>query len=163
MSRTENWLKKVLVAGGILLSVSACDTVSVKADAPNPEQDRSELKEMADAQPMGRQLMERYSPESRGDKVRGSQLFVGLCSGCHSAEHDNTIVRYLDGFRAGGKTPPNFAEKNYDAKEAKDYLFLKVKYGGKKEVVAHSMPSWEGVLNDQDINDLVTYIMSLSK
>lgn len=162
MSISENWLKNVLVAGSILLSVTACGTVSVKADAPNPEQDRSDLEEIKPT-PLSHQLVERYSPESKGDKLRGSQLFVGLCSGCHSAEHDNTIVRYLDGFRAGGSTPPNFAEKNYDPKEAKDYLFLKVKYGGKQEVVAHSMPSWEGVLNDQDINDLVTYIMSLSK
>lgn len=156
------WLKplKLGAVSSLIVFLAACSSLSLTADVPDEEKEASEL---ATSEPFSNQLIERYSPGARGDVNRGKILFTSLCSGCHSDEKDRSMTKYLDGFSEDGAQPPNFTRKQYDSTGSKDYLFLKVKYGGKKRVLAHSMPAWGEVLEDSDINDLVSYVMSVAQ
>lgn len=162
----KNWKEfgfkgwKWMSISGLVFFMSACSSLSLTADMPEEHESSDE---MAVSEPFSNQLIERYSPGARGNVERGKVLFTSLCSGCHSDEEDRSMTKYLDGFSSDGAQPPNFTRKQYDSTGSKDYLFLKVKYGGKKRVLAHSMPAWGEVLEDSDINDLVSYVMSIAQ
>lgn len=150
---------------GLGLLVAGCASFDFKADVP-PEEDARVEKDVLEAtppDPLSVQLTEHYKPQVKGDVKRGEALFKALCSSCHVEASERSMVKFLSGYRKDGRLPPSFKSKEYDADHATDYLFLKIKYGGKKTVTAHSMPSWESVLSDEDINDLVAYVMHLAK
>lgn len=158
----NEWLRaaKYALVSSLIFFLSACSSLSLTADVPDEDK---KARDLATSEPFSNQLIERYSPGARGDMKRGKILFDSLCSGCHSDEKDRSMTKYLDGFSENGAQPPNFTRKQYESTGSKDYLFLKVKYGGKKRVLAHSMPAWGEVLEDSDINDLVSYVMSVAQ
>ena len=101
-------------------------------------------------------------PDRAGNQARGEGLFAALCQGCHESQSPASMNSVL-GTHVRGQTvkPPPLKCRGGARSLSKHYVFATIKYGGRTEVSAHSMPAWDGVLSDEDIGDLVAYIVSL--
>lgn len=98
----------------------------------------------------------------RGNPQRGETLFTSLCSGCHVHGRLSNVAKTIRDATAGGApVPPHLSCERFQYENSEAYLAATIKYGGRPEFEAHSMPAWQGVLNDEDIADLVAYIVSI--
>ena len=57
--------------------------------------------------------------------------------------------------------PPKLACERFQFSYSEAYIAATIKHGGRPQFKAHSMPAWEGVLSDEDVADLVAYIVSI--
>ncbi len=93
------------------------------------------------------------TPAAYGNTVVGKILFLEHCAECHGEKGDGqgAVGVYLEGQR-----PANLLGENTRAR-SNDALFEIIQYG-----VHLEMPSWEGVLKDQEILSIVDYLRVLA-
>lgn len=94
-----------------------------------------------------------FVPTVYGHAEEGKTLFGEHCVECHGTEGDGrgAIGPYLNGQR-----PANLLAETTQARSDQE-LFEIIKYG-----VHLEMPTWEDILNDQDIRNVVLYLRDLA-
>jgi mono/diheme cytochrome c family protein len=98
----------------------------------------------------------------KGNSQRGETLFTSLCSSCHVHGRLSNVAKTIrDATSGGAPVPPHLSCERFQYSNSEAYLAATIKYGGRPEFQAHSMPAWQGVLNDEDVADLVAYIVSI--
>lgn len=85
----------------------------------------------------------------------GEMLYRANCSSCHG------ITGEGDGPASGGLDPPpqNLAEKHSNLSDA--YLFWRISEGGLMEPFNSLMPGWKGLMSEEKIWQVITYIRTL--
>lgn len=87
--------------------------------------------------------------------ARGKHTFVKYCSKCHGKEADG---RGRDAYKYK-PMPTNF----HIALAARPYMVEITKKGGKAMHRSDNMPDWGDDLSNQQIEEVVSYLMSLRK
>lgn len=112
--------------------------------------------------PLAYDVLDVSQREMKGDLQRGETLFTSLCSSCHvHGRRSNLALSIREATAGGAPVPPHLSCERFQYANSEVYLAATIKYGGRPEFEAHSMPAWQGVLNDEDIADLVAYIVSI--
>ena len=95
---------------------------------------------------------------SAGDAAKGKQKYQELCAACHgqSGKGDGPTAAALP------VKPRDHTNATYMSKLTDQQLFKTIKEGGEAMGKSPLMPKWAGILNDQQIEDLVAYVRSLS-
>ncbi len=100
-----------------------------------------------------------------GDITRGQNMFLSLCSGCHVHARRSEfalLIRQAESQGMEPTIPPQLSCEQYQESLSQEYLAATIEYGMHNDSVpAHSMPAWRHVLNDQDVADLVAYIVTI--
>ncbi len=89
------------------------------------------------------------------DRERGQGLFVKHCSGCHGPEGRGaakTFMPHVD----------TLTRKGYIDLLPDEYIVTVIAEGGPVVGKSGYMPAWSSVLSDQDIQDIVMFIRSLT-
>jgi len=88
---------------------------------------------------------------------RGEELYHYNCAACHgdTAFGNGSIGESLD------PPPANLAVAVNETK--KNYLFWRIAKGGILEPFNSAMPSWDAVLTDQEIWEVVSFLHTLSE
>jgi mono/diheme cytochrome c family protein len=91
-------------------------------------------------------------PESA---VAGEIIYEANCSACHGFTGEG------DGPAAGGLNPApgNLAERQENLSDA--YLFWRISEGGLMEPFNSVMPGWKGLLNEEQIWKVISYIRTM--
>ncbi len=86
----------------------------------------------------------------------GDEPYQIYCASCHGEKGLG------DGVAAGSlnPAPQNLAKNQKQMSDA--YLFWRIAEGGMMEPFKSAMPSWKGILSDEQIWDIVSYIRTLS-
>ncbi len=85
----------------------------------------------------------------------GKKVYGKYCAKCHGV---NTDGRGKDAYKYK-PAPTNFTI----SQAARPYMVEITKKGGKAMNQSEDMPSWDGDLNNQQIEDAVSYVMSVRK
>ena len=93
------------------------------------------------------------------DVEQGKQLYGQYCVTCHgqSGKGDGP------GAAALNPKPRDHTDKEYMAKLSDDDIFKVVKNGGASIGKSPLMPAWGATLKDDQIQDVVAYVRTLSK
>jgi mono/diheme cytochrome c family protein len=96
---------------------------------------------------------------SARDQMRGRVLYHYYCATCHGAT-GNT-----DGFNSYSLTPPppKLNDREFMRPLSDTIIKRAIKEGGGGLGLSPHMPSWDGVLTDQNIADLTNFIHTLVK
>jgi cytochrome c oxidase cbb3-type subunit III len=96
---------------------------------------------------------------SAGDAAKGKQKYQELCAACHgqSGKGDGPTAAALP------VKPRDHTDAAYMGKLTDQQIFTTIKQGGEAVGKSPIMPKWGGILNDQQIDDLVGYIRTLSR
>lgn len=97
--------------------------------------------------------------EKMRSRMRGEALYFYYCATCHGNTGNS------DGFNSYGlkKSPPRFSDAEFMANQSDDTIVRTIKEGGRGLGVSPQMPSWSGVLSDQNITDLTRFIRTLAR
>lgn len=89
------------------------------------------------------------------DVSEGRTLFESNCSSCHGINGEG------DGPAAAGLEPPpqNLSQSQADLSDA--YLFWRISEGGLMEPFDSVMPAWRGILNEDQIWQIITFLRTL--
>ncbi len=122
----------------------------------------NELTLFQDMATMAPNLNQRKTAELSQAIKEGETLFTGLCSRCHVYTRSSTWAReILQAQDPQAPIPPELTSQRFQKRFSEEYLKATIEYGIHKPFSAHSMPSWKGVLNDNDIRNLVAYIIHI--
>jgi mono/diheme cytochrome c family protein len=85
----------------------------------------------------------------------GETIFEANCASCHGLTGEG------DGPASGGLNPPpaNLAEKQANMSDA--YIFWRISEGGLMEPFNSIMPGWKGLLDEQQIWQIIAYIRTM--
>lgn len=85
----------------------------------------------------------------------GQELFEANCSACHGVTGEG------DGPASGNLNPPpaNLAERQPNLSDA--YLFWRISEGGLMEPFNSIMPGWKGLLDEEQIWQIIAYIRTM--
>ena len=149
MKRRISIILALVVTG--LLVLTACGgaaKVETTADQGEAESARSEPpEEYAD-------LTNPYVGDQDAE-TEGESLYQADCSSCHGPAGRG------DGQAAGGldPKPQNLAENQSILSDA--YLYWRISEGGLMEPFYSVMPSWRGILNEEQIWQIITFLRTL--
>jgi mono/diheme cytochrome c family protein len=87
-----------------------------------------------------------------GNPSKGKARYKQYCAVCHGARGRG------DGPMAKATTPPASSLTSREVREKSDKDLLNVIAEGR----GGSMPAWRGILNDQELLDMVAYVRTLS-
>lgn len=89
------------------------------------------------------------------DIPEGRTLFESNCSSCHGINGEG------DGPAAAGLEPPpqNLSQNQADLSD--EYLFWRISEGGLMEPFDSVMPAWRGILNEDQIWQIITFLRTL--
>ncbi len=130
---------RILAIIGMLLVV-ACEKQAPESSGVN----------LTQATPSDKRL---YSVDS---VVRGAKLFQEHCAQCHGPEAQG----HPDWLTPGVVAAPPLNGTGNDWKRTKKELVAVIKRGVKRKGKA-VMPGWKGRLNDQEIEDIITWFQAL--
>ena len=82
--------------------------------------------------------------------ARGAELFAANCASCHGIPGE----RAAGGMVIAGQRVPAFSDLNRPA----SVLAMRIAFG-----VGEGMPAWDGVLTEDEIWHLVTYVMTFQQ
>ncbi|WP_447976724.1 c-type cytochrome [Candidatus Nitrospira bockiana] len=85
-----------------------------------------------------------------GDIAKGQRLYVRHCAGCHGPEGRG------DGYKLLGPSPADLTSPSTKKKSNAD--LLKTIHEGKP-----NMPAWKPLMTEAEIEDVLTYIRSLTR
>ncbi len=87
--------------------------------------------------------------------VEGEILFQANCSSCHGSSGEG------DGPASGGLNPPpqNLGLSQSELSDA--HLFWRISEGGLMEPFNSLMPAWKGLLNEEQIWQIIAYLRTL--
>ncbi len=93
---------------------------------------------------------------NNSDPIAGEETFQIYCASCHGERGlgDGVAAASLD------PHPQNLAENQKNLSDA--YLFWRIAEGGMMEPFSSAMPSWKGILSDDQIWNIVSFIRTLS-
>lgn len=93
-----------------------------------------------------------------GDAAKGKEKYQELCAACHGATGKG------DGPTAAALPvkPRDHTSAAYMDKLTDQQIFNTIKQGGEAVGKSPIMPRWGGILNDQQIEDLVAYVRALA-
>jgi mono/diheme cytochrome c family protein len=85
----------------------------------------------------------------------GEELYEANCSACHGLTGEG------DGPAAGNLNPPpaNLAERQANLSDA--YLYWRISEGGLMEPFDSIMPGWKGLLDEEQIWQIIAYIRTM--
>ncbi|MEJ2670251.1 MAG: cytochrome c [Gammaproteobacteria bacterium] len=142
------------ISGGMLMVVAGCATTEKDA-APSCQ---------TSVFPLSTEVFQLSQSQNKpkGNVGRGETLFTSLCSGCHVHGRQSSLAQAIrEASGLGAPMPPKLACERFQYSYSEAYVSATIKHGGRPEFKAHSMPAWAGILNDEDIADLVAYIVSI--
>ncbi len=95
----------------------------------------------------------------KGDASRGETQYTTLCASCHGrgGAGDGPLAASLD------PKPARHDDGHYMNRLSNDHLFTVIQRGGGAAGKSQLMAAWGGVLDDQQIRDVIAYIRSLAK
>ena len=87
--------------------------------------------------------------------AEGKDLYRANCSSCHGTTGEG------DGPAAAGMDPPpqNLASRQSNLSDA--YLFWRISEGGLMEPFNSIMPGWRGLLNDEKIWQIISFVRTM--
>ena len=91
---------------------------------------------------------------AEGDAAEGKTQFQNICASCHGPEGkgDGVAAAALD------PKPRDLGSAEIMSKMTDEHLFKVIKEGGASVGLSPMMAAWGGVLNDQQIWDVIAYI-----
>lgn len=91
---------------------------------------------------------------AEGDAAEGKTQFQNICASCHGPEGkgDGVAAAALD------PKPRDLGNAEIMSKMTDEHLFKVIKEGGASVGLSPMMAAWGGVLNDQQIWDVIAYI-----
>jgi mono/diheme cytochrome c family protein len=94
----------------------------------------------------------------RGDADEGAVLYAQFCTTCHGSggKGDGAAAAALD------PKPADHTDAAYLGALSDEHLYLVIQKGGAAVGKSPLMTPWGGVLNDEQIRDLVAYLRRLS-
>ncbi len=93
--------------------------------------------------------------------ANGRRLYNTNCANCHGNAAQGAIKAGFDISiitEKGGKQPPNLTDSTWDHGSKDAEIFTTIKEG----ITANMMPSYKGILKDNEIRNVVSYIRSLA-
>lgn len=107
--------------------------------------------------PEGYQGLDNPLEGDRAAIERGAETYQALCVSCHGEQGRG------EGAAGASLDPPpgNLADPERMAALSDGYLFWRIAEGGSFEPFNSMMPSWEALLSEQEIWELVSYIRTL--
>ncbi len=95
----------------------------------------------------------------KGDASRGETQYAALCVSCHGrgGGGDGPIAASLD------PKPARHDDGHYMNGLSDEHLFAVIQRGGAAVGKSQLMGAWGGILDDQQIRDVIAYIRSLAK
>ncbi|MFQ5801815.1 MAG: c-type cytochrome [Candidatus Methylomirabilales bacterium] len=96
---------------------------------------------------------------SAGDPAKGKAKYQEICGVCHgqSGKGDGPTAAALP------VKPRDHTDAAYMEKLTDQQIFKTIKQGGEAVGKSPLMPKWGGLLTDQQIEDIVAYIRTLSR
>lgn len=91
--------------------------------------------------------------------ARAVKLYDTYCVQCHGVNRDGNGINSA----AMAVKPRDHTDTKAMGDTPDETLFKAIKGGGLAVSKSVLMPKWEGVLNDEQINELVTYLRFVSK
>lgn len=93
----------------------------------------------------------------RKARARGETLYQSNCASCHGAsgEGDGPVSANLD------PKPQNLAARQQELSDG--YLYWRIAEGGMVEPFNSLMPSWKGLLREEQIWQVVAYLRTLGE
>lgn len=96
--------------------------------------------------------------EAKGDAEKGKASFKTFCVTCHGEKGDGDGP----GAAALNPKPAKFSDSKYMSTLTDDHLVKVISEGAASVGKSAMMVSWKGVLNPQQIQDVVAYIRTLA-
>jgi cytochrome c oxidase cbb3-type subunit 3 len=96
---------------------------------------------------------------ARADEARAVKLYNTYCVQCHGINRDGNGINSA----SMAVKPRDHTDTKSMGDTPDETLFKAIKGGGLAVSKSVLMPKWEGVLNDDQINELVTYLRVVSK
>jgi cytochrome c oxidase cbb3-type subunit 3 len=96
---------------------------------------------------------------ARADEAHAVKLYNTYCVQCHGVNRDGNGINSA----AMAVKPRDHTDTRAMGDTPDETLFKAIKGGGLAVSKSILMPKWEGVLNDDDIKELVTYLRVVSK
>lgn len=92
--------------------------------------------------------------QSAGDAAKGKEKYDSFCATCHgpTGMGDGVAAAALD------PKPRDLSDAAYVSGLTNDYLKKVISGGGASVGKSNLMPPWEGILNSNEIQDVIAYI-----
>ncbi len=151
MNRTR-YLTFVLLTLFIVISTNGCS--SLQSTQPSLLDAESELVERPEPPEEFAGLTNPLAGDAQAI-AEGAKLYQANCSSCHGASGQG------DGPAAGGLEPKprNLAMEQSSLDDA--YLFWRISEGGLMEPFRSVMPAWKGLLDEQQIWQIISFLRTL--
>lgn len=93
---------------------------------------------------------------NNSDAKAGEEAFLIYCASCHGEKGlgDGAAASSLN------PAPENLAKNQKDMSDA--YIFWRIAEGGMMEPFKSAMPSWKGILSEEQIWNVVSFLRSLT-
>ncbi|HLO43303.1 MAG TPA: PQQ-dependent sugar dehydrogenase [Leadbetterella sp.] len=91
----------------------------------------------------------------------GRRLYNTNCANCHGNAAQGAVKAGFDISiitERGGKQPPNLTDSTWDHGSKDSEIFTTIKEG----ITANMMPSYKGILKDNEIRNVISYVRSLA-
>ncbi len=105
------------------------------------------------------QDMQQSSHSHGNETVDALELYKVNCARCHGAtgKGDGPDKEYLESLI------PDFTNGDFTAARSDEFWFRVIKNGGEEEGLGTEMPMWEGILEDNEMNEIIKLLRSFSE
>lgn len=147
---SARYLLWLIIAAAILVILPACGS-------PNPEESFFAEEELDRNPSPPEEYTGKFNPyEDLPEAIaEGEILYRANCLSCHGLTGEG------DGPASGGLDPPpqNLAARQTNLSDA--YLFWRISEGGLMEPFNSLMPGWKGLMDEEEIWQVISYIRTL--
>jgi cytochrome c553 len=96
-------------------------------------------------------------------EYRGKLVYDRYCQICHGQEGDGKGFNAFNLQNSFGVQPADFTDSTFMANHTKEMLMNVIVNGGRAVKKSQYMPPWSGTLSNEEIQNIVAYIRSMSK
>ena len=145
-------LRKILIL--LLFALTACTGLQGNQPPNSTDGDQAELEEQRNP-PDDFSGMTNPLKSNEENLAEGESLYQANCSSCHGGGGKG------DGPASGGLNPKpqNLAETQSEQSDA--YLYWRISEGGLMEPFNSLMPAWRGLLDEDQIWQIITYVRTM--